>query len=43
MYDWIMRQSPKRANVFSRKRFSHFWDMAAWCLFLSWGKEPMSC
>jgi hypothetical protein len=27
MHDWMMRQSPKRANVFSRKRFSHFWDM----------------
>ena len=27
MHDWMMRQSPKRANVFFRKRFAHFWDI----------------
>jgi hypothetical protein len=26
---------PKRANVFSRKRFCRIRDMVAWCLFLS--------
>jgi hypothetical protein len=27
MHDWMMRQSQKRANVFSRKMVSHFWDI----------------